>query len=61
MKVKAKYRKEGLNPFKLKFAEDDFYSKTVDVVDEFDWELLRKYAKEDTAEGYVFIDIEKVN
>ena len=60
MKVKARYRKEGLNPFKIKFSIDDFYSKTVEVADDFEWEQLREYAKEDTQEGYVFINIEKV-
>lgn len=58
MKVKASYKKIGLNPFKLKFADDDFYSKTVEVDDDFDLAELQKFAKEDTQKGYEFMRIE---
>lgn len=61
MKVQARYKKKGLNPFKPVFSNDDFYRKTVEVADDFDWDMLKQFAIEDTSEGYEFIAIEKID
>lgn len=60
MKVKAVYKKKGLNPFKLRFFDDDFYKKTVDVDDGTDMDKVKKCAVKDAMPGYELIQVEKV-
>lgn len=61
MMVKAKYKKIGLNPFKLVFDLEDFYSKTVEVPDDTDLDQLKMFAIEDTMAGYEFMKLEKIS
>ncbi|NQU54088.1 MAG: hypothetical protein HQ522_16285 [Bacteroidetes bacterium] len=57
MKVRAYYK--SINPFRPNI-EDLRYSKTVDVPEGTDMEVLEKFAIEDTRSGYVFDKIEEV-
>lgn len=61
MKVRASYKRIGRNPFKIGFDNTDFYTKTVDVPDDYDWKLLEYFAIEDTQEGFEFIQIARID
>ena len=61
MKVRASYKRIGRNPFKIGFDNIDFYTKTVDVSDDYDWKLLEYFAIEDTQEGFEFIQIARID
>lgn len=61
MKVRASYKRIGRNPFKIGFDNTDFYTKTVDVSDDYDWKLLEYFAIEDTQEGFEFIQIARID
>ncbi len=62
MKVQARWKIKGLNPFKLQFAPDDMYFKTVEVPDNTSMEQVERWAREDPVkEGYVFVGVEKVS
>jgi hypothetical protein len=61
MKVKARWKKIGLNPFKLRFSPKDIYYKTVEVPDDQDMDELKKFAIKDTMEGYEFVGLEVID
>ena len=60
MKIKARWRKTGLNPFQQMFHEGDFISKTVEVDDDVEMKQLEQFAKDNTQEGYEFIEVVKL-
>ena len=63
MKVKATWRKKNANPFvpDVERLRDTTYSKTVEVPDDVDMEILKKFAEEDSATGYELSSIKKVD
>lgn len=60
MKVRASYKLIGRHPFKIGFDETDYYTKTVEVPDDYDWNMLKYYAIQDTKEGYELIMLEEI-
>lgn len=57
MKVRASYKLIGRNPFKIGFDDTDYYTKTVEVPENYNLNILRSYAIQDTKEGYEFIQL----
>jgi len=60
MKVRASYKLIGRHPFKIGFDETDYYTKMVEVPDDYDWNMLKYYAIQDTKEGYELIMLEEM-
>lgn len=57
MKVRASYKLIGRNPLKIGFDDTDYYTKTVEVPGNYNLNILRYYAIQDTKEGYEFIQL----
>ena len=59
MKVKAIYRKKGLNPFARKLPRDSFLSITAEIPEGTKRNEIIKLARKAIPSGYEFAKIEK--
>jgi len=58
IEVTARYRREGLNPFRERFGQDgDFVKITGTVEDSVSQEELDRHARDAAPQGYEFIEV----
>lgn len=59
-KIKARYRKAGLSPFRLRESIYDFQKIEIILEKNYKKLELEKLAKDHTSKGYEFIEIVKI-